>query len=106
MIGAAIEVHSQMRPGLPEIAYRRTLARELGSRGIRCQQEVLAPIHYRGELVAEGKVDLLVEGVPILKLTVAESINEVHVAQTLSYLKTLKLQLGLIINFNVVQLRD
>ena len=105
-IGAAIEVHDHLGPGLPEIAYRRALVHEFRLRGIPCQEEVQAPIYYKGEHVADGRIDLLVGGVLILELKVVEAIHEVHIAQTLAYLKTMNLQLGLIMNFNVALLRN
>jgi GxxExxY protein len=106
VIGAAIEVHKHLGPGLPEIAYRNALAKELELRGIEYQLEVPTQIVYKGATVAEGRIDLLVGRSLIVELKVVEAIGEVHIAQTIAYLKTTKLQLGLIINFNVALLRN
>src|SRR5262245_11261772 len=106
VIGAAIEVHKHLGPGLPEIAYRNALLHEFDLRGIPCAREVPAKIFYKGVHVADGRIDLLVGGVLVLELKVVEAIGDVHVAQTLAYLKKMNLELGLVLNFNVVMLRN
>ena len=106
VIGALIEVHKHLGPGMPEIAYRRAVEHEFDLRGIAYQREVPVTIRYKGEVVAECRLDLLVEGVLILELKVVEALNDVHRAQLLSYLRATKLQLGLLVNFNVTLLRN
>ncbi len=106
VIGAAIEVHKHMGPGLPESSYRNALSHELTLRGIAHDCEVPVPIFYKGVLVGEGKLDILVRGVLIVELKVVEALNDVHRAQVIAYLQATKLQLGLLINYNVVRLSD
>jgi GxxExxY protein len=90
-IGAAIEVHGHLGPGMPEIAYRRAMSRELDLLGIRHACEVLVPILYKGAEVAIGRLDILVEDRLPLELKAIESLTAVHVGQLLSYLCMTKL---------------
>ena len=106
VIGAAIEVHRLMGPGMPEVSYRKALCHEFDLRGIGYEYEVPIDIRYKGVLVGEGRMDLLVGGVLIVELKVVEALNEVHRAQALTYLHLTKLQLALLINFNVAVLKD
>ena len=105
-IGAAIEVHRHLGPGLPEDVYREALVHELQLRGIECRREVPVPIYYKGKLVGQGRLDVLVGACLIVELKVVESLNPVHRAQAISYLQATKLQLALLINFNVAILKD
>ena len=106
VIGAAIEVHKELGPGLPEKGYREAMSYELTLRNIPhvCEAPVL--ILYKGKLVAEGRIDILVANLLVVELKVVEHLTEVHRAQTLAYLKASKLTLGLLINFNVALLKD
>lgn len=106
VIGAAIEVHRELGPGLPEIAYQEALSHELTLRGIPHQCEVPVPIYYKGKKVADGKVDMLIEKRLIIENKVVEVLNPVHRAQTIAYLQATKLQLALLINWNVAILKD
>lgn len=106
VIGAAIEVHRHMGPGLPETAYRKALCHEFDLRHIPYEYEVPIDIHYKGVLVGQGRVDILVGKSLIVELKVVESLNDVHRAQALSYLQVTKLKLALLINFNVAVLKD
>jgi GxxExxY protein len=106
VIGAAIEVHRHLGPGLPELAYREALSLELTLRQIDHQCEAAVPINYKGKLVAEGRLDMLVGGKLIVELKVVESLNPVHRAQAIAYLQATQLQLALLINFNVTILKD
>jgi GxxExxY protein len=106
VIGAAIEVHRHLRPGLPEVAYRNALCYELKLRKIEFECEVSLPVNYKGIQVAEGRLDLLVGRCLIVELKVVEALAPVHRAQTLSYLKATKLRLALLINFNAPVLKD
>lgn len=101
VIGAAIEVHKVLSAGLPEIAYKRSLSHELTLCDMPHLVEAPVPVHYKGMLVAEGRVDLLVCDRLVVELKVVEQLNEVHTAQVLAYLNALDLELGLLLNFNV-----
>ena len=105
-IGAAIEVHRHLGPGLPEVSYRKALSHELTLRGIEHQCEFSVPIVYKGLPVGEGKVDILVARRLVLEMKVVEVLTPVHRAQTIAYLQAMKLPLGLLVNFNVAILRD
>jgi GxxExxY protein len=105
VIGAAIEVHRVLGPGFPESVYRKSLHYELELRGIACQCEVPVPVIYKGRVVGEGRIDMLVEDKLILELKVVEQLNDVHKAQCIAYLVATGLQLALLINFNVDILR-
>ena len=106
VIGAAIEVHRHLGPGLPEVVYRNALAYEMELRGIDCATEVPVPVIYKGRVVGEGRLDLLVGGSLILELKVVEALSATHRAQVIAYLQAKKLQLGILINFNVALLKD
>jgi GxxExxY protein len=104
VIGAAIEVHKLLKPGMPEKSYKLALSHELTLRGIPHQTEAKVPIMYKGVKVGEGFIDILVDGKLILELKAVEALNDVHRAQVIGYLQMTNLQLGLLINFNVVKL--
>lgn len=105
-IGAAIRVHRELGPGLLEGTYRACLAQELHLQGIRVRKEVALPVTYRGLQIDIGyRLDLLVEEVLIVELKVVEKLHRVHEAQLLAYLKLSERSVGLLINFNVPQLR-
>ena len=106
VIGAAIEVHRVLGPGLPETVYRNALSRELTFREIPHIVEALVPVQYKGATVGEGRVDILVNGRLVVELKVVEQLTHVHQAQVIAYLSALRLQLGLLINFNVDVLRN
>jgi GxxExxY protein len=102
VIGAAIEVHRHLGPGLLESAYQRSLEAELTLRGIPFRSEELLPVEYKGiQLDCSFRVDLLVDDKLLVELKAAETILPVHAAQLLTYLRLYKLRLGLLINFNV-----
>jgi len=106
VIGAAIEVHRELGPGLSELNYRKALCREFDLRGIPHRYEVPVPIMYKGLSVGDGRIDLLVGEKLIIGLKAVETISPVHRAQALTYLRVTKLQLALVINFNVSVLKD
>ncbi len=106
IIGAAIEVHKTLGPGLLESAYQASLARELSLRNIRFEREKELPLEYKGVKLDCGyRLDFIVEGLVIVELKSVEKILPIHQAQVLTYLKLLDLKLGLILNFNVEYLR-
>jgi len=107
IIGAAIEVHRQLGPGLLESAYEECLARELTVRGLGYQRQKAVPIVYK-EVKLEGgyRMDILVEDRIVLELKSVEALNPVHEATILTYLRLSGRSLGLLINFNVAILKD
>jgi len=106
VIGAAIEVHSTLGPGLPEIVYRRALSHELSLRQIPHRVEEPVPVYYKGIEVGKGRIDLLIADNIIVELKVVETLLEVHRAQCLAYLAATNLKLAILINFNVAVLKD
>ncbi len=107
VIGAAIEVHRALGPGLLESTYEACLVYELRQRDLEVQQQVALPVHYRGVRLDCGyRIDLLVENSLIIELKAVEKLERIHEAQLLSYLKLSQLKIGLLINFNVEVLRD
>ena len=106
IIGAAIEVHRELGPGLLESTYEACLAYELVERGLRVEQQKNLPVQYRGMHLDCGyRIDLLVESLVIVELKTVERLEPVHEAQLLSYLKLSGAPVGLLLNFNVTQLR-
>jgi GxxExxY protein len=102
IIGAAIEVHKHLGPGLLESAYEECLCRELDLRGIDFKRQVPLSLSYKGlKLDCGYRLDLLVEEKVIVELKTVEAIAPIHEAQILTYLKLRDIRLGLIINFNV-----
>jgi len=107
IIDAAMKVHSALGPGLLESAYEACLLHELHKRNMKALSQVLLPVSFDGLTIDLGyRVDLLVEDVVIVELKTVELINPIHAAQLLSYLKLSGEQLGLLINFNVLHLKD
>ncbi len=107
IIGAAIEVHRHLGPGLLESVYRDSLKHEMGLRGIMVEAEVALPVRYKGIEIASGyRVDLVVNQRVLVELKAVEMLLPVFTAQLLSYLRLSGLKLGLLINFNVMQLKD
>ncbi|HEY5926959.1 MAG TPA: GxxExxY protein [Kofleriaceae bacterium] len=104
VIGAAIEVHRELGPGFLEGVYEEALTRELRTRRIQFEQQVSLPVYYKGAVVAEARLDLLVAEVLVVELKAVEELRPVHVAQVLSYLRAGAFQLGLLFNFNVYSL--
>ena len=101
-----MRVHSALGPGLLESTYRACLAHELHFLGVSVRKEVPLPIVYKGIQLDIGyRVDLLVEESVIVEIKVVERLLRVHEAQLLAYLKLSQLQVGLLINFHVPQLR-
>ena len=107
IVDAAMKVHTVLGPGLLESAYETCLAHELRSRGLKVFSQVVLPIKYEGlELDAGYRLDLLVEDQVIVEVKAVESLNSIHQAQLLSYLKMSSKQVGLLINFNVHHLKN
>ena len=107
VIGAAIEVHRQLGPGLLESAYKECLAREFLIRGINFEKEKPLPVEYKGVKLECGyRLDFLVEKLIVLEIKAVEAIAPIHEAQLVTYLKLGGWHLGLLINFNVLILKD
>ncbi len=107
VVGACIEVHRHLGPGLFESAYEECLAHELTLAGLRFDRQKLLPVVYKGIALECGyRLDLLVEGRLVVELKAVDHLLPVHLAQVLTYLKLMHLPLGLLINFNVPTLRQ
>ena len=102
IIGAAIDVHRQLGPGLLESAYEECLCHELHLCGMALERQVELPVSYRGlNLDCGYRIDLIVEKEVVLELKAIERILPIHEAQLLTYLKLARKRVGLLINFNV-----
>ena len=102
VIGAAIEVHRALGPGLLESSYQACLSHELTLRGLAWVQQKEIPLRYKDVCVhAAYRIDLLVEGRLVVEVKAIETLTSIHHAQLLTYLRLLHLRLGLVINFNV-----
>lgn len=107
IIGAAIEVHKLLGPGLLESTYRECLCRELALRGISFRREYGVPLHYKGTRLESGyRADLLVADLVVVEIKAVEVLAPVHEAQLLTYLRVGGWKVGLLINFNVAVLKD
>ena len=107
IIGAAIEVHRLLGPGLLESAYEECLAHELSIRKLEFRRQVPVPVVYKGVKLECGyRIDILVAGSVVLELKSIEAIAPVHEATLLTYLRLSGNTLGLIINFNVTILKE
>lgn len=107
VIGAAIEVHRCLGPGLLESIYEKCLVRELELRGIASISQDRVQIEYKGIVFAEElQFDLLIAGCLLVELKAVEEVHPVHKAQLLSYMKLMNIPLGLLLNFHEVRLVD
>ena len=107
IIGAAIEVHKSLGPGLLESAYEQCLCHELNLQGLSFKSQKPLPVVYKGKRLDCGyRLDIVVDNAIILELKACEAILQIHKAQLLTYLKLSGLHLGLILNFNVPVMRD
>ena len=99
IIGAAIEVHRELGPGFLESIYENALFIELQRQGLHVAQQMLVPVHYRGQKVGQHRLDLLVDTTIIVELKTAVDFEDVHYSIVRSYLKAMKLKHGLLLNF-------
>lgn len=106
MIGAAIEVHKALGPGFLESVYERALCKELALRGLSFERQVPMDVRYKGEVVGELRLDILVGGRLVVELKAVDGLAPVHMQQTVAYLKQVKEKVGLLLNFNVVKLNE
>jgi len=106
IIGAAIEVHRALGPGLLESAYEACLAYELAERGVKVERQKELPLRYREvDLDCGYRLDLLVEDAVVVEVKSVDRLEPIHDAQVLSYLRLSGRHLGLLINFNVKMLK-
>ncbi len=107
IIGAAIEVHKELGPGLLESVYEYCLINELKRRGLSVQNQVKVPVVYKGEkLKKDFFIDILVENEIVLELKCVEKILPVHEVQLVTYLKLADKKLGFLLNFNVTLMKN
>jgi GxxExxY protein len=106
VLGAAIEVHRELGPGLLESVYEMALCRELWIRQLRVERQVPADVVYKGEeLDCQIRIDVLVESSVIVEVKATEKLAPIHRAQLLTYLKLTGHRVGLLLNFNTVLLK-
>ncbi|MBX3751111.1 MAG: GxxExxY protein [Opitutaceae bacterium] len=106
-VQAALAVHRALGPGLLESAYQECLAIELTEAGCQCEREKVLPLTYRGRAIDHAyRLDLIIDGRLLVELKAVDAIQPIHRVQVTTYLKLLKLPLGLLINFNVPLIRD
>ncbi len=107
IIGAAIEVHRHLGPGLMESVYEECLSQELKLNGLSFERQKVLPVEYKGAKLDCGyRLDLVVEQKVVVEIKAVEKLMPVYTAQVLTYLKLSGLKLGLLINFNVPVIRD
>lgn len=107
IIGLGIDVHNALGPGLLESAYKECLYYKLVQSGLLVQKEKPMPLLFEEVKLDCGyRIDLLVENKVVIEIKSVEALNDIHLAQTLTYLKLGNYKLGLLMNFNVVRLKD
>jgi GxxExxY protein len=107
IVNSAMKVHSVLGPGLLESAYQACLAHELRTRGLEVATQVGLPLIYEGQKLELGyRMDLVVENRVVVEVKSVEAIHPIHHAQLLSYMRLSGMRVGLLINFNVLHLRD
>jgi GxxExxY protein len=105
VIACALVVHRELGPGYLESLYRRAMCLELHAHALTFETEKAVDVRYRGTLLGTHRIDLIVQGLVIVELKAVEAIDPVHRKQVVSYLKSTKLRLGLLINFNAELLK-
>jgi len=107
VIGASIEVHRAMGPGLIESIYEKCLMRELQLQGIDAKRQLNVPVEYKGYTFEEPlRLDIFVEDCLLLELKSVEKVHPIHKAQLLSYMKLIDVPIGLLFNFHELRMRD
>ncbi|PTX19286.1 GxxExxY protein [Pontibacter mucosus] len=99
IIGAAMEVHSTLKSGFPEVIYQRALEREMLLRNLKIHREFEIPVLYKGEKVGNRRVDFLVDTKIPVELKAVAKLEDLHIAQAINYLEAYGLEIGLLINF-------
>ncbi len=107
VLDCAFEVHTNLGPGLLESVYEECLFMELEMAGLNVEKQKHLPLNYKGiKLESHLRIDILVENKIIIELKAVEELTDVHLAQTLTYLKLSGCKLGLLVNFNVAHLKN
>ena len=107
VIESAIRVHKALGPGLLESSYKECLAYELIKKGLIVEKEKPVPLIYEEVKLECGyRIDLLINNELVLELKSVDAIADIHIAQTLTYMKLMNIKYGLLMNFNVVLLKD
>lgn len=107
IVNSAMKVHTMLGPGLLESAYQACLAHELRSRGLEVASQVAQPVIYQGQKLEVGyRIDLVVEGRVVVEVKSVETLHPIHEAQLLSYMRLSGIGVGLLINFNVLCLKN
>ena len=107
IIGAAIEVHRELGPGLLESVYQACLVMELDEIGLDVETEIPMPVVYKGTEIDQGyRIDILVNDEVVVELKTVEKLTDVHTAQILTYMRLGEYSTGLLINFNVKLLKN
>jgi GxxExxY protein len=107
VIGACIEVHRELGPGLLESIYEECLCRELATRGLAFERQKPIIVAYKGAELEQGyRIDLIVERSLLVEIKAVESLLPVHAAQVITYLRVSGLEHGLLVNFNAMTIRD
>ena len=106
IIGCAIEVHRQLGAGLLESLYEEALAVEFELQELKFQRQVELPVNYKGKLIGQYRLDLLVEDAVVVEIKSVERHNPIFEAQLLTYMKLTNKKVGLLINFNSKLLKD
>jgi GxxExxY protein len=107
IIGAAIEVHRELGPGLLESVYEECLCYELNTRQISFRRQVVLPLNYKSKQLDCGfRADVIIADKVLIEIKAVETVSELHKAQLLTYLRITGMKVGLILNFNMVVLKD
>ncbi len=107
IIGAGIEVHRELGPGLLESTYELCLCDELRACGIRCERQVELPVEYKGRRIDAGyRMDVLVEDVVVIEIKSIKELEPIHTAQLLTYMRLARKPIGLLMNFNERVMKD
>jgi GxxExxY protein len=105
-IACGMTVHRELGPGFRERIYERAFCLELDSRGLKFECEKLIEVQYKQWRIPGQRIDLIVESVVLVEITAVPRLKQLHVSQVVSYLKTLELRVGLLMNFNTPRLKD
>ena len=107
VIGEAIKVHQQVGPGLLESAYETCLAFHLDRLGLKVERQKSIPLVYEDLKMECGfRCDLMINGILIIEIKAIDQFDDIHIAEVLTYLKLTNTKLGLLLNFNVLKLKD
>ena len=106
IIGCAIQVHKHLGPGLLESIYESALCIEFTANSLPFKRQVGVPLYYRGELISEHRMDLIVNDQVVVEIKSVERLAPIHVTQMLTYLRVTSLKIGLILNFNSPTMKE